>query len=53
MTLIAGVIHYTSLCYLDDPNSFPILFLFLYSLAVLCLATFVNLTYMSRKTELS
>ena len=42
----------------DDPNSLrrPISllhFFFFYSLAVLCLDSFVNLTYMACKTELS
>ena len=43
------------LCYLDDPNSLSILLLpfFFYSLVVLCLDAYVNLTFMSRKTELS
>ena len=41
--------------YLDDPNSLSILLLpfFLYSLVVLCLDAYVNLTFMSCKTELS
>ena len=40
---------------MDDPNSFSILLLpfFLYSLVVLCLDAYVNLTFMSWKTELS
>ena len=43
------------LCYLDDPNSLSILLLqfFFYSFAVLCLVAYVNLTFMSCKTELS
>ena len=43
------------LCYLDDPNSLSILLLpfFFYSLVVLCLDAYVNLTFMSCKTELS
>ena len=41
--------------YLDDPNPLCILLLpfFLYSLVVLCLDAYVNLTFMSCKTELS
>ena len=42
------------LCYLDDPSSLSILLLpiFLYSLVVLCLVGYVNLTFMPCKTEL-
>ena len=49
------VIHQIRLCYLDDPNSLSILLLpfFLYSLVALCLDAYVNLTFMSCKTELS
>ena len=48
----AGVIHWISLSYLDDPNSLSILLLpfFLYSLVALCLDGYVNLTFMSCKT---
>ena len=43
------------LCYLNDPNSLSILLLpvFLHSLVVLCLNAYVNLMFMSCKTELS
>ena len=43
------------LCYLNDPNSLSILLLpfFFYSLVVLCLNAYVNLMFMSCKTELS
>ena len=51
----AGVNHKISLFYLDDPYSLSILLLpfFLYSLVVLCLDAYVNLTFMSCKAELS
>ena len=47
-----------SLCYLDYPNcqlalQFVVTVFFLYSLAVLCLDAYENLTFMSCKTELS
>ena len=50
-----GVIHQIMLCYLDDPNPLSILLLpfFFFSLAELCLDAYVNLTFMSCKTELS
>ena len=43
------------LCYLNDPNSLSILLLplFFHSLVVLCLNAYVNLMFMSCKTELS
>ena len=44
------------LCYLDDPNWLSTVLLlpfFFYSLVVLCLNAFVNLMFMSCKTELS
>ena len=43
------------LCYLNDPNSLSIFLLplFFHSLVVLCLNVYINLMFMSCKTELS